>query len=133
MWSIPVLNGFVHIEPTTLPFACRHPQIQQEPGGMHGVRVGSRFRCPDVQLVGIPRCDARRVNQCRKLHTQSEKCVVTLFHIPDDLHVDLNFDSNFITLLMPPITSFIKHKVKLKFLSKTIGNLAGLLAGVIAC
>ena len=77
---------------------------------MHGVRVGRGFCCPDVELVWIPRCDARRIDQCRKLHTQSEKCVVTLFHIPDDLHVVLNFDSNFITLFMPPITSFINPK-----------------------
>ena len=77
---------------------------------MHGVCVGSGFCSPNVELVGIPRRDARRVVQCRKLHTQSEKCVVTLFHIPDDLHVVLNFDSNFITLFMSPITSFINPK-----------------------
>ncbi len=95
MNSIPFLNGFVHVESATLPFACRHPQIQQEPCGMHGVRVVSRFRRPDVELIGIPRCDARRINQCRKLHTQSEKCVVTLFHIPDDLHAVFEFQFQF--------------------------------------
>ena len=77
---------------------------------MHGVCVVSRFRRPDVELIGIPRCDARRIVQCRKLYTQSEKCVVILFHISDDLHVDLSFDSNFITLFMSPITSFINPK-----------------------
>ncbi len=77
---------------------------------MHGIRICRRFSGPDVELIGIPRRDARRVVQCRKLHTQSEKCVVTLFHIPDDLHVVLNFDSNFITLFMSPITSFINPK-----------------------
>jgi hypothetical protein len=42
-----------------------------------------------------------------------------LFHIPDDLHAVLNFDSNFITLFMSPITTFINHKEILDFRGKS--------------
>ena len=83
MGSIPVLNGFVHVETPALPFSRWHPEIQQEASRMHSVVVAGCFGRPDVELIRIPGRNTGCVQQCRKLHSQTKKGDVVLLHISD--------------------------------------------------
>ncbi len=125
MRSIPVLNGFVHIETPALPFPRRHPQVQQEPCRMHSVVVAGQFGGPNVELIQIPGRNTRCVQQCRKLHPQTKKGYVILLHISDVLHAIFEFQGQFPSLCIAHDKGHYQAQSERRFLIKKAGNPAG--------
>ena len=130
MGSIPVLNGFVHVETPALPFSRWHPEIQQEASRMHSVIVAGCFSSPDVELIRIPGRNTGCVQQCRKLHSQTKKGDVVLLHISDVLHATFEFQGQFPCLCIAHDKGHYQAQSEGRFLIKKTGNPAGKIAGL---